>query len=134
MTTEPKRVGCCSWCDAEVYEVVTRYGEGPLAGFPRQLKGPLPGAHQVHYVLVDGSRCALTSCAACLGSITDPANLPSLWERVIVTFVFEERDDVRTAMPSPPRTAEQKQANQAGILRLMTNPPLGVLAVTSLAP
>lgn len=128
--TSIKRPGCCTRCGTEVYTVVTRYPEGPLHRCPRELGSPLPSARLVHYVLVSGARCSLTSCEDCVAALVDPVNLPALWRQVIATFLFEERDDVRDAMPSAPRTAEQKQVNRTGILQLMTNPPLGVIAVT----
>lgn len=130
--TTPKRPGCCSHCGVEVYEVVTRYPEGPLHRYPRELGKPLPTARLIHYVLTSGVRASITSCEVCVATLCDPASFAAIWQKVIQTFAFEERDDVRAAMPSAPRTTEQKQANRTGILQLMNNPPLGVISVTKL--
>lgn len=126
-----KRPGCCTHCGKEVYKVVTRYPEGPLHRFPRQLGKPLPEARRIDYVLVGGQHAALTSCKDCVPFLCDPKEYPKIWQQVIQSFLFEERDDVRAAMPSAPRTPEQRSANLRGILALVNNPPLGVIAISA---
>lgn len=124
-----KRAGCCTRCDTEVFEVKTRFLEGPLAGFPRQLGKHSEQAYRIDYALTDGSICTLTACEACREWMSDPANLPAIWQKVLRTFVFEERADVRAALPARPRTPAEQQHIQTELIKLSHNPPIGVIAV-----
>ena len=122
-----KKTGCCTLCDTEVHEVKTYFPEGPLYRFPRKIGKPLPSKVSIEYVLSDGSRATLTSCTACESAMLDPANFPSIWRKVIRTFMFEEQDDVRVCLPAPQRTPADKARILVDIAALANNPPLGVI-------
>lgn len=123
-----KKTGCCTLCDTEVYEVITYFPEGPLYRFPRKIGKPLPSKVSIDYVLADGSHSTLTSCTSCASQMIDPANFPAIWRKVVRTFMFEEQDDVRAALPAPQRSQAEKARILADITALANNPPLGVIS------
>ena len=127
-----KRAGCCTWCDEEVYEIITRFPEGPLSGYPRKIGKPLDSARRISYALVDGSRADLTCCAGCEFEMTQPVNMPIIWQKVIRSFMFEEQPDVRAALPAAPRTPAQTEIVLREIERQITNYPIAVICTTSL--
>lgn len=129
MSDDVKHAGCCSRCNVEIREVTTRFPEGPLHGWPRGIGAPLENSWRIEYVLLDGTRATVSCCENCKSWMCDPANFSEMWQKVIRTFLFEERDDVRAALPCAPRTAEQRSAALAGILKIQQSPPIGVIAI-----
>ncbi len=130
--SDVKKAGCCTWCDAEVYEVPVYFpNDSVLAGFPRKIGKAMPIARKITYALRDGSVCDLTSCDACEPNMRDPANFPVFWQKVIRTFLFEERDDVRALLPAPVRTLDDKERILNDINTIANNPPLAVICITS---
>lgn len=127
-----KKAGCCTLCDAEVYEVRSYFPmDSVLAGFPRQIGRPLPTARKISYALRDGSHADLTSCGACEGDMRDPARFPAIWQKVLRTFLFEERDDVRALLPAPARTPAEQERIHNELQILANNPMIAVICVTS---
>jgi hypothetical protein len=130
--SDTKKAGCCTLCDNEVYEVRSYFPmESILAGFPRKLGKPLPSARKVSYALRDGSHCDLTCCETCEPAMRDPAQFPALWQKVLRTFLFEERDDVRALLPAPVRTPTESAHIQKELQALSNNQPIAVICVTS---
>lgn len=88
---KPKLAGCCSKCDAEVFEVSVR---DPETREPKRagLGSPLENAVRATFVLMNGSRMDLTFCAACMDELT-PADYAALWRRVVVSWVHETSED-----------------------------------------
>jgi hypothetical protein len=86
---KPKLTGCCSRCDVEVFDVVTR---DPETRHPKRLGRAHEDAMRVSFLLVNGSRMDLTFCAACANEL-QPADYPALWTRVMVSWVAEGQQD-----------------------------------------
>ena len=128
--SDVKKYGCCTLCDTEVYEIKTYFPEGPLHGFPRKTGRPLPSAWRIDYVLADGSHASLTSCESCLANMKDPANFPSLWAKVMRSFLFEEYPEVRAALPANARTIAEQEHIFNELTTLSQKVPIGVISST----
>ncbi len=126
--SDVKKYGCCTFCDAEVYEIKTYFPEGPLQGFPRKTGRPLPSAWRIDYVLTDGSSTTLTSCETCVPKMTDAANFPAIWAKVVRSFMFEEQPEVRAALPANQRTVAEQEHILNELTVLSQNLPVGVLS------
>lgn len=85
----PKVAGLCSKCDAEVYEVRQR---DPRTGLPQRLGAPMPNAHRVTFLLMNGSQMDLTFCHDCVTAL-EPTQFPWLWQRVMVSWAAEHRSE-----------------------------------------
>jgi len=79
-----KVAGCCSKCDAEVFEVVARDDDRK----PARLGPAKENAERLTFYLLNGSRMDLTFCTDCAESLT-PGEFPFLWRRVMETWVDE---------------------------------------------
>lgn len=75
----PKRVGACSKCDEDVFDLITKE---PLA---RKVGAAHENAMRATFILVDGTRMDLTFCAHCLETLT-PQDYPWLWRRVQLSW------------------------------------------------
>lgn len=100
-----KIAGCCSICDKEVYEVISRHPNGE----PKQLGKP-KGAITKTFVLMDGTNMRLTFCEDCE---VDPRIYPWLWRKILKTFAEKE-------MPTTPQ-------GKAWLLGMTNNNILGIL-------
>ena len=123
----PKKLGCCTVCDKEIYEISLRYTQPPLERFPRKLGIPKEDAWKVEFILRDGSTMSLSFCEACKNNLTT-GQFPSLWNRVLESWVFEMRDDVRKVLPVKPLTPTQKESMQKWFETQVGNGMLGILA------
>lgn len=65
MADRRKRIGCCTFCDKEIFEVVSRYSEGPFKGEIREVGLPLPGARRVMIVRASGNTTPWSYCGTC---------------------------------------------------------------------
>lgn len=83
---KPKLTGCCSKCDAEVFEITERF---PETRAPKRVGKPFENAVRATFVLMNGSKMDLTFCAACMDELT-PADYGALWQRVMVSWAHEK--------------------------------------------
>ena len=127
----PKKLGCCSVCDAEIYEIKLRYTQPPLERVPRQLGKPLDKAWKVEFVLQDGSTMSLSFCEDCKNKLNE-TQFPSLWNRVLESWIFEMRNDVRKVLPAKPLTQPQRENMQKWFANQVNNGMVGIIATTSL--
>lgn len=104
--SKPKIAGCCSKCDAEVFEVKARNSER----FPTQIDGPLDNARRVTFVLMSGSPMDLTLCESCVETLT-PSDYYPLWQRVMAAWVSQSGKD-------HPWVKSQGENGIAGVLRI----------------
>ena len=95
--TNVKRPGCCTLCDAEVFEVVRR---NPETRAPIQVGRPLETAMRVTFLLQSGSQMDLTFCRACTDKLA-PHDYAGIWKRVLASWIAESGKD-------HPGVAEQK--------------------------
>lgn len=112
--------GHCTICDRAVFEVVERHSSGILEGHPKKFGKPID-AIRVEYFLADGSRCTMTCCKDCLDAMVNPENFPKIWEKVIHSFIFENKPEVREQMRARIPTPEQKNAIDKFILSQIDN-------------
>ena len=111
-----KLIGCCTVCDAPIFEVASRHTEGPYKGEIKQLGQPLPGARRLTMVRISGSTSYLSMCKDC--EVT-PENLPMLNKKEVAAMVYE-RNVAKDTM--------EQAAWREKILRLFEfDIPLGVL-------
>ena len=74
---------------------------------------------------------SLSFCEACKNNLT-AGQFPSLWNRVLESWVFEMKDDVRKILPAKPLTQTQKEAMQKWFDTQIGNGMMGILASVSL--
>jgi len=113
---ELKRLGCCTVCDEPIFEVTTRWMEGPYKGEARQLGRALPGIRRVTVVRMSGRQSYWSLCPTCE---IDPKDMVVLNRKEIRAMVKE-----RSLSKDNPAQAE----NREKMLRLFEwDVPLGVL-------
>lgn len=78
-------------------------------------------AYKVEYYLSDGTRCTMTCCRDCLDAMVDPKNYQQIWDKVLRSFIFENRNDVREKMGSRIPSEKQKEALDKFILDQTNN-------------
>ena len=78
-----KRLGCCTLCETEVYEVKEYLDrpDSPRHGHPCRLGPLLENGTQVVFQMSDGSEAAITFCVPCAGPLT-AADYPGIWQIV----------------------------------------------------
>lgn len=86
---KPKLHGCCSKCDAEVFEIIER---DPETRAPTRVGAPLDEAERATFLLMNGSRMDLTLCAGCAAGL-QPADYAFLWQRVMVSWIAQSGPD-----------------------------------------
>lgn len=88
-TASEKLNGCCTKCDKEVFEIVTR---NPDTREPIRVGKPLENAMRLTFILADGSKMDLTFCAECARGLL-PDEFSFLWRRVLRSWVAESGAD-----------------------------------------
>lgn len=78
----PKLIGCCSKCDAEVFDIVKRDEDRK----PIQVGPAHDDAVRVTFRLAAGPYMDLTFCKPCSDGLT-PDDYPFLWQRVMLSWV-----------------------------------------------
>ena len=129
----PKKMGCCSICDALLFEVEERWPDGPLEGEVRVFGKPLGGAKRSTLVLQSGSITDISLCASC--EIT-PENISFVWRRALQAMALEISVEWRRKQAEargedlrfPP---EHQEACRKVLDGLIKNPPMGVLYTRS---
>ena len=125
----PKKMGCCSLCDALLFEVAERWVGGPLDGEVRKFGVPLDGAKRATVVLRSGVRTDYSLCAEC--NVTHE-NMPLVWRRALAAMAVEMSVEWRTKQAEargrglnfPP---EQQEMCRKMLKDLTNDPPVGVL-------
>lgn len=95
MPNEFKIPGCCTWCDAEVFEVLQR---NPETRAPIRIGAPLDTAYRVHYRVSDGSMCSLAFCENCVTN-HQYGRLGEVWEKC-------QRSQRHYSLPGHPDVAD----------------------------
>lgn len=85
----PKKLGCCSKCDKEVFEILKRDSDTRL---PIKVGAPLDNAVRANFQLIDGSSMDLTLCDECANSLTAQDHA-FLWQRAMLSWVDESGGD-----------------------------------------
>jgi hypothetical protein len=75
---KPKLLGCCTKCDAEVFDVAAR----DEARIPIRLGAPHEDAMRANFLLLSGSRMDLTFCKHCIDGVTAD-DYRHIWSRVV---------------------------------------------------
>lgn len=77
----PKLLGSCTKCDAEVFDIVER----DIDRLPKRVGAAHDDAIRVNFLMLDGSRMDLTFCQPCAdGLIAD--DLQWIWRRVMKSW------------------------------------------------
>lgn len=80
-----KTIGCCSLCDAEVFDIARR---DPLTQRPLAVGPPHDDAQRATFVLKNGHQMDLTLCSNCLETLM-PENFATLWRGVMDGWLSE---------------------------------------------
>ena len=116
MVDRRKLIGCCTFCDTEIFEVVSRYSDGPFQGEIREVGPPLPGARRVTIVRASGRTSYWSCCGDC--EIL-PDDMPYLNTKEIGAMV-KERSVARDTMAQSEMRAKMLKLFEWDI-------PIGVL-------
>lgn len=120
-----KKLGCCSMCDAEVFEARTRYPpDHSLSKEIRQVGKCLDGAKRMTFVLANGSQTDFTFCNSCN---PQPRHLPDLWKKTMAAMALQSDPAHRVAIGAGQLNSSQLAEMKRGLLKLANTPPLGVL-------
>lgn len=78
-----KKLGCCTLCGAEVYEVKEYLDrpDSPRHGHPCRLGPMLEHGTQIVFQMSDGSEGAVAFCVTCAGRLT-PGDYPAVWHLI----------------------------------------------------
>jgi hypothetical protein len=116
MAGELKRLGCCTVCDVEIFDVTVRWTEGPYKGEAKQLGRPKLGARRLTLVRASGSQSNWSLCKDCE---VHPLDFPRL-NRKELAAMAKERNVARDT-PAQMKIREK-------MLRLFEfDVPIGVL-------
>lgn len=111
-----KKQGCCTVCDVPIFEIVSRFTDGPRKGEIQQVGMPLPGARRFYVVRVSGRTSFWSLCASCT---IEPSNMVALNQKEIAAMV-RDRD---FALDNPAQAESRDK-----MLRLFRfDIPIGVL-------
>jgi len=110
-----KMPGCCTLCDAPLFEIIKVHAEGYLKGLPETFGAPSKNAWRVTFVTMNGTRTDMTFCEDCLPKIDD--NMSKIHNKVVRAFIFER---------GHPRS-DQKTHDES-MMRSINNSILGVLS------
>jgi len=116
MAVEIKKLGCCTVCDVEIFEVVSRHIDGPYKGEAKQLGRSLPGARRVTIVRASGNQSNWSLCSDCE---LHPLDFPRLNRKEVAAMVKERN----TAMDTP----RQMEAREKMLSLFEFDVPVGVL-------
>lgn len=84
-----KIMGHCTLCDARCFDVLAVYeAHERLPGEPKAIGAPMEGAMRITFMLVDGTKTALTFCANCAESLPSALYL-ELWRKNIRSWMRE---------------------------------------------
>ena len=84
-----KITGCCTCCDDEVFDILSRFGENGLRpGEPERIGRPHDDALRIEFLLNDGTTSYLTFCGACAVMLT-PEQYPEIWAKVLRSWERE---------------------------------------------
>lgn len=115
MTGLVKRVGHCSLCDTQVYDVKQwrTHDDPDIARHPARVGRARPEAQMVRIGLSDGSYVELTFCEACAPRVPDA--LEEVWQTCIRTqrFFHDRRADFKIR----PMNDKQRAIHEAELLR-----------------
>ena len=130
--SSPKKLGCCSLCDKEVFEVIRRASRD--CSFPRmilQVGKPLPEARRATVLLTGGSTMDLTLCGECK---LDAESLVEVWARVRAGWAQEGCNSYRKRYTKelnngtiPDLTLAQQWTTGRNQLDIAKQIPIGVL-------
>lgn len=124
--TNIKKVGCCSFCNKAVFDILTQYpANTPFAGLPIRIGAPHDDAWRTAILLTDGTVADFTFCTECLPSVED--RLPELWRKAIASFVFENEN--RVALGGSPVSPKHHDKIREMVAGFTDNVPLGILHV-----
>ena len=112
-----KLMGCCTVCDAEIFEVASRYSEGLRIGEPKQLGRPLPGARRTTIIRASGRQSNWSICGDCQ---IDSLDIPRLNQKEIAAMVMERNLATNDTMAQATKREQMLRLFQFDI-------PLGVL-------
>jgi len=84
-----KLIGCCSSCDAEVFDIVQR---NPETREPTKVGASHDDAMRAAFLLADGSLMDLTFCRECASTL-EPATFPMLWQRCMASWIKQSGAD-----------------------------------------
>ena len=87
MSAAPKVLGCCTICDAEVFEIELR---NPDTRVPTKVGKPHADAMRTDFRMMDGTLMSLTFCAKCAADL-EPAKFPAIWARVKASWLAEKK-------------------------------------------
>ena len=123
MNQKRKIAGCCTLCDKELVDVLSRWVEGhPYAGEPRDIGKWHDGAMRLDFVLSGGSTTTLTFCEDCAGEAE--SRLPEIWRKCLAGLAFEVEHYV--AIGHPPMEDVHRRNVDASNMKLAGEIPLGV--------
>ena len=83
------------------------------------------------FVLLDGVRADISFCGECADTADE--NLPKVWARVLGAFLYEQENRARINPMAMPLTVVQQRLQEDMMLKLIQNPPLGILYTRPLA-
>ena len=119
-----KKFGCCSLCDREVFDALSRWTAGSCKGQIRDVGAPKRGARRVTLILSNGSRCDLTFCDRCNPTAS---SIPKLWMKICTSMAKELDPEYRAGIGAGELTDLQRTQSEDNLINMFNNPPVGVL-------
>lgn len=119
-----KRLGACTLCDREVFEVIARHKEGEVAGWPARLGSPFPEARRATLLFASGTTGEVTLCGEC--QIT-PETLPQVHHQIRRLWAFEGTNGKREQLKGRTQSVAEQWRMGAWQLGAYDDIPLGQL-------
>lgn len=119
-----KRLGCCTLCDKEVWDVTARFVDSELSGRPRSVSQPHESARRVWLLFANGNHGYVTLCDDCQAT---HETLPEIHAQIRRAWAFEGTNGKREQAGEKPLTERQQWIQGAWQLGEVDNIPIGVL-------
>lgn len=114
-----KKIGCCTSCDKEVYEITRRFPSGhPYEREPIEIGKPIDAVTRT-LLMTDGSTMDLTYCPSC------ETNFVEDYKKVLEAWAREMTDEYRENTGS--QKIENKEPYEKWFKSMLVNLPLAVL-------
>lgn len=126
-----KKIGCCTLCDQEIYEVSRRWPQGhPYAGEIRQVGRPKMPVIRQTFVQTNGKIAVISFCRACAAQANE--KVVEIWGKALAAFAYERRH--RVAIGMQPLDQKQTEAQDSMLRELVAHPIVGIIATERIEP
>jgi len=122
-----KQAGHCTRCNKAVFDIISKYSTGLLAGRVQSVGAPHDDAVKVDMVMTDESRLSLTYCEDC-AALLDVEDIRYAWIKVREGWTAEADDEYRKALGLQPLNPLQRENLDTWLALMADEALMGVVS------